>query len=276
MNPSIRPRPRGGLSACTCAKPRVGSGTMGGAVKDADLVDTYVIEECEPNEATSKLALRNRDNLVSFLERRPVAPHNLEAFRLAKEAYDDHCKRIGGRAKVVLDSCCGTGRSSLLLAEARPDRFVVGIDKSVARLSRNRGWREGAGSHTIPPNVVLVRGDCTDIWRIVWEEGWEVDEHFMLYPNPYPKKSDLSKRWHGGPAFPLFLGLGGAIEVRATWRTYLAEMAIAADAVSGTGTPPIELVPGGGVGMSNFEIKYGKAGLPCYRMVLPRLDRLVL
>jgi hypothetical protein len=39
-------------------------------------------------------------------------------------------------------------------------------------------------------------------------------EHFMLYPNPYPKPSDLDKRWHGDSAFPILLNLGGTIEVR--------------------------------------------------------------
>jgi tRNA (guanine-N7-)-methyltransferase len=248
-------------------------GSEGQAGSDLSLVEVYEIEECEPNEATAKLARKNRENLELFLARRPEAPHNLQAFNAAREAYEAHCGRVGSKVPVVLDSCCGTGRSSIILAEERPDSFVVGIDKSEARLSRNRGWREGAGSHSIPQNVVLVRGDCTDLWRSAWRHGWNVAEHFMCYPNPYPKRSDLGKRWHGGPSFPILLGLGGRIEVRATWRTYLEEMAIAADTVSGTGLPPIGLVPDDSVGISNFEIKYRGLGLPCYRMVLPALEQ---
>ena len=62
--------------------------------------------------------------------------------------------------------------------------------------------------------MVLVCGNCVDFWRLLWESGVRVERHTLFYPNPYPKVRDLSKRWHGDPAFGILLRLGGELEVR--------------------------------------------------------------
>ena len=53
---------------------------------------------------------------------------------LAFEALEEVIQ--GGRDRIVLDSGCGTGESTRLIAESMPDFLVVGVDKSRARLSR--------------------------------------------------------------------------------------------------------------------------------------------
>jgi hypothetical protein len=70
----------------------------------------YWIDECEPNEKTRQLALRNKQNLPSFLQKKPLAPFNREAFEVAKRAYEIHCENVGHKVPIILDSCCGTGR----------------------------------------------------------------------------------------------------------------------------------------------------------------------
>lgn len=71
------------------------------------------------------------------------------------------------RYSVVLDSGCGTGRSSVWLAETYPHLPVIGIDRSAVRLSKGgsdawtsrRRWKEAAilkpdrkGEHRAPPS----------------------------------------------------------------------------------------------------------------------------
>jgi tRNA (guanine-N7-)-methyltransferase len=107
-------------------------------------------------------------------------------------------------APLILDSCCGVGESSRLLARAFPNHYVIGVDQSASRLARG-----GGRAAECPANLDLVRADVVDYWRLLHEAGVRLDRHYLLYPNPWPKIGHLSRRWHGHPVFPTLLELGG-------------------------------------------------------------------
>lgn len=186
----------------------------------------YFIQERPPHSATKLIAEKNSANLLTYLEKKGIAEHNQEAFDLAMRRYEQHCEQIGRKVPIVLDSCCGTGRSTQIIAQHRPGAFVIGMDKSAPRLARTKAFREREQDSI--SNMVLVRANCIDMWELLWRSDLKIQEHFLLYPNPYPKPTQLSLRWHGSPAFALLLLLGGRLEVRASWCTYLLEFAAAA------------------------------------------------
>lgn len=158
--------------------------------------------------------------------RSPVTPHNRRAFERA-----DHWRRQRGEDRpLILDGGCGTGRASVGLAEAFPDALVLGLDKSAARLER------ATRRFDLPGNLLLLRTDCADFWRLARSAGWRLNRHYLLYPNPWPKPAHLGRRWHGHPVFPDLLALGGYLEVRSNWRPYLEEFALALE-LAGHGTP---------------------------------------
>lgn len=35
-----------------------------------------------------------------------------------------------------------------------------------------------------PALQILVRANCVDFWRLLWESGLHIESHFILYPNP--------------------------------------------------------------------------------------------
>ena len=125
--------------------------------------------------------------------------------------------------KVILDSGCGTGESTLNIALANPGIPGIGIDKSVARLSK-------AG--TAPQNAFLVRAELLDFWRLALEKvkagQWHIPYHALYYPNPWPKQSEATRRFHLHPIFPTLLQLGDVIELRTNWEIYAREFAEAA------------------------------------------------
>ena len=152
---------------------------------------------------------------------RPIADHTRIAFAEAEKFVEGFYK--GSGSEVILDSGCGTGESTLNIALANPGIPVIGIDKSAARLSK-------AG--TAPQNMFLVRAELLDFWRLALEKvkagQWHIPYHALYYPNPWPKQSEATRRFHLHPIFPTLLQLGDVIELRTNWEIYAREFAEAA------------------------------------------------
>jgi len=178
------------------------------------------------------------------------------------------------KVNVILDSGCGTGKSSIILGEMYPNCVVIGVDQSIARLSRNKSYKQSDDDpeetdsnkqlkgHTIEQennsniqnnhqsdNVLLLRAELSDFWTcclssIQWQESASIYKHYLLYPNPYPKKSRLKSRFYAHPAFPLLMMTimmdddassdvlpteEDKLVVRSNWEGYLNEFKSAVD-----------------------------------------------
>ena len=143
---------------------------------------------------------------------KPVPEHTKRAFDTALTWLARQ-----GNPPLVLDSFCGTGMSTARLAERYPDAAVIGLDKSAHRLAKH----EGRGGY------LLLRAECEPFWLLLMQAGLNVAQHYMLYPNPWPKASQLKRRVHGHPAFPLLKSLGGTLELRTNWSIFAQEFASA-------------------------------------------------
>ena len=97
----------------------------------------YTIDDdvCAPTDPAElrKVVQKHCRTLDSFLQNRPIARHTAAAFEATKELLD----RSGSSRKFILDSGCGTARSSMLLGEEYPDHTILGVDRSFVRLNRN-------------------------------------------------------------------------------------------------------------------------------------------
>jgi tRNA G46 methylase TrmB len=160
----------------------------------------------------SKLPALVRRHL-SHNHRKPVAEHSRAAFDSLEDARQKWPRAL------VLDSFCGTGHSTALLAERHPNHLVVGVDKSAHRLAKHAPGKA--------ENYLLLQADCEDIWRLLLDAGMSLDYHYLLYPNPWPKSRHIQRRIHGSAAFPWLVQLGGKIELRSNWRLYVEEFGLA-------------------------------------------------
>lgn len=195
------------------------------------------------------------DRHLQHVWRQPVADHNRAAFQ---KCLSWRCERSISRP-LLLDSGCGTGRASRALADLHPDALVIGVDQSAARLQRGM---ERFGP--TPENLLLVRAECSDIWRLMLDAGWQVAQHFLLYPNPWPKPGHLQRRWHGHPVFPQMLALSDVIELRTNWAIYAQEMA-AALSLAGRPAEVASIQPFSP--LTDFEEKYRDSGHALWRLV---------
>lgn len=165
----------------------------------------------------------NHEDLVNVVMRhlrspfrKPIQAHNREAFEQAQKLVAEW------QGPIVLDSCCGVGESTAWLAQQHPDALVIGVDKSAHRLARHAHYQKPTIGKQ---SYLMVRADLHDFWRLALEAHWQLQHHYILYPNPWPKAAHLGRRWHGSPVWPYVLGLGGELVMRSNWVTYLTEVA---------------------------------------------------
>ncbi len=199
-----------------------------------------------PDERLPEVVLRHLNSEY----RRPVADHNRRAFEWV-------VRNLPSGAPIVVDAGCGTGVSTLTLADRHPDAWLVGIDKSAARMARGVGLDPdavGVGRG----RSLWVRADVVDWWRLADAAGWRLEHHYLLYPNPWPKRAYLKRRWHGHPIFPSILRISRAMTLRTNWRTYAAEFSLALELAKRK--PTVVELTADDANLSPFEAKYRASG----------------
>lgn len=159
---------------------------------------------------------------------------------------------------IILDSCCGTGMSTVNLAQLYPESFIIGIDKSIHRLNK--------ADKSLPNNMILIRADMIDLWRLIKTAKWaeRIKKHFIFYPNPYPKSQHFQRRLHGHAVFPVLLSLSPYLEIRSNWKIYIEEFQVACKLAGYHGQ--LNLIKPDKP-MTLFERKYLEAGQGLYQFV---------
>lgn len=190
----------------------------------------------------------HRNQVNTF--RKPVAEHTLKAFEPVKRLVSQR------NLPVILDSGCGTALSTRHIARQYPGSLVIGIDRSEIRLGKDY-------PDALPENALTVRADLIDFWHLALQAGWQLQHHFILYPNPYPKSIHLKRRWHAHPVFPTLLKLGGQLELRTNWQIYAEEFAVALQLSGYTEAQAGVFVPE--TCWTLFETKYHQTGQALYR-----------
>ena len=180
--------------------------------------------------------------------RKPCPAHTRDAFeQLLKRLQPDN-------RPLILDSFCGTGMSTALIARENPDALVVGIDQSAHRLAKHRP--------SDAKNYLLLRAEAEPFWLCLEDAGITLHSHWLLYPNPWPKASQLKRRVHGHGAFPVLSRLGGRLELRTNWDIFAQEFAHAAVLIGIKGQTA-SFVPD--APMTLFERKYANRGQTLWR-----------
>lgn len=146
---------------------------------------------------------------------KPVAEHSQQAFQQICQFVGFSAQEKSVSKPIIFDACCGVGESSRQLAQKYPEHWVIGVDKSADRL--NRQGREDC------PNLLLLRADLNDLYRLLADSQMPIDQHKIYYPNPWPKSQHIKRRWHGAPVFKQLVQICSNIELRSNWSIYLQE-----------------------------------------------------
>lgn len=183
---------------------------------------------------------------------KPIADHTQREFDRIQAQVEQ------ARQPLIFDSACGVGESSDKLAQQHPEHWVIGMDQSAHRLAK------GTEQLAQRENLLLLQVDCVDFWRLAQAADWQLDKHYFLYPNPWPKKHHLKRRWQGHPVWPSLLALGGSWEIRSNWSIYIQEFAQAYQLSTGRLMLQESFTPDGDY-LTPFERKYASSGQALYR-----------
>ena len=183
---------------------------------------------------------------------------------------------VAATRTVILDSGCGTGESTIHIARRFPNIPVIGIDKSGMRLNKAGNPVQTAGED-VPRNAFWIRAELLDFWRLALDRvkagEWVVPYHAVYYPNPWPKQSEATRRFHMHPIFPTLLALGQTTELRTNWEIYAREFAEAArivcECTASTAHAQITCEPFEPIAPETaFERKYKEAGQTLWKVVI--------
>lgn len=212
----------------------------------------------------SKFVMSNQDG-----------PHSDLALILSRYSLDNYQRPVAsfsqklwleilefiGNSKVIFDLGCGIGESSVFLYKKYPDCKIIGIDKSLSRIDRKNKFKEDLAS-----NIFLCRGELLDLIPLIYKSQSElkIEKIYLLYPNPWPKKIHVKRRFHANPVAPFLFNIDAEIIYRSNWRTYLEEVEICAKLVNGRDSK-ISLIKNPEF-ITPFEKKYFDSGQEIYEI----------
>ena len=222
----------------------------------------------------SKVIVTNQtgihDKLELIVEKHFSHPFQKPYQSHTKQAFDDVNKLVqtflvnNPDGEIILDSCCGVGQSTRLLAKRYPKALIIGVDKSLSRIERNVEGFDDTNDYPVE-NFHLVRADLNDFYRLVKTANWPIKKHYILYPNPWPKSKHLQRRWHGSAVFPTLISIGDQIILRSNWLLYLEEFKLAADIAGLLGNI---IKVSDDEPLTPFEAKYQASGQQCWQLTV--------
>lgn len=159
----------------------------------------------------------------------------------------------------IWDWGCGTGLSTINLANSNPNLIVIGVDQSTHRLKKNPYYdtkQQISNWH----NLYLIRADIVDLINC-WS-GPIAQKQFWLHPNPWPLKKHLKKRWPLHPSFKKIITMSRSTIMRSNWLSYAQLWKFSL--LSYNLKPTISEFNGPAI--SAFEKKYLKNSVKCYQV----------
>ncbi len=167
----------------------------------------------------------------------------------------------------VIEIGCGVGLHPIRYCQKHPDHQIIAIERTKIKFDKFKGRLE---NHPDIKNCIALHEDAISvITHLIDLES--IDKYFILYPNPYPKKSDQNKRFYAMPFMEEILRTlkkGGEIELATNDFHYRSECMEYFEKVWKLNLSE-ETHPK--YGRTHFEKKYLEQGQTCYNLLFKKI-----
>ena len=97
---------------------------------------------------------------------------------------------------ISIEIGCGDGTHSLHYCQQNPKKHLIAIEKSPVRFRKFQ--KKINQLSQVPKNLHPIQANAIS-WIVHFIPSNSIEKLYILYPNPYPKKSQKNKRWHAMP-----------------------------------------------------------------------------
>ena len=118
----------------------------------------------------------------------------------------------------------------------------------------------------------LFRGELFDLIFLIFK-GYQTNElkikkMYFLYPNPWPKKIHVKRRFHANPIAPFIYGVNVPIVLRSNWKLYLEEFRYMANLFKRSKHELKQIDVDHQSVLTPFERKYIQSDQPVYELIV--------
>jgi tRNA (guanine-N7-)-methyltransferase len=195
-------------------------------------------------------------NQRTFKAPNPVIPIAAQAWR-AQIKNRPLCIEIGP----------GVGLHPIQYAKQHPDKFIVGIERTTEKFNK---FASRVQHHPALDNILAIHADAVE-WIAANIQPEEVDEYFLLYPNPYPKASQKNKRLMHMPFMQYLIAtmkVGASITMATNMEFFYTEAKASWQAIESFSLQTDRIINAGiQKPRTHFERKYLADQQNCYELV---------
>lgn len=175
-------------------------------------------------------------------------------------------------SRLVIEIGAGVGFHAVCYAKSNSDSFIIPIEKTSAKFNK---LNSRVSNHPELDNIYPVHANAIN-WIFSNLDSYEVDECFILYPNPYPKASQQNKRFTDIPFMDfLFTTLkpGASLTLATNMNYYYEEAKTAFMAQKCLELKEDFIINNVGnfVPRTHFEKKYLERNEVCYNLVFVKI-----
>lgn len=168
-----------------------------------------------------------------------------------------------------LEIGCGVGWHPIQYAQNHPKRYLIAIEHTRAKFA---AFSSRLRAHSAISNLLPVHADAI-AWTTHFLDPNSLDRIILMYPNPFPKKKDLNKRWYAMPFMSHLLKClktNGELLLVTNEKFYMDEASLYFSKVWGLAQVEFTqfsavTVPGGRP-RTHFEKKYLNRGETCFQL----------
>ena len=165
---------------------------------------------------------------------------------------------------ICVEIGAGKGKHALLFSQANPDRTLIAIERTREKFLAMQKQHQIEGQHNLTP----VHADALP-WVVHALFPRQVEEFFILYPNPEPHNP--AQRWLNMPFFEYLLSrlkTGGQITLASNIPEYIQEAQ--QQLIDVWKLPFVKEKIASTSARTHFEVKYLQRGELCQQLIITK------